>query len=196
MASNNLTCGGSMPNDRFFAFFVNPIVQMARLIRRLRQEGTADFVNRPPEGDSIVPLQRDQVLLVVLSLANGNPFTPVQIQKSLFLADRKANGAFATRYHFEPYDYGPFDRHVYVDAEALSRQGLAAIRSNSRGLNSYAATPAGVRRGRELQALLTNEQRSMIDRIVGLVRQLSFTELVSAIYRAYPEMRVRSVFRE
>jgi hypothetical protein len=43
---------------------------------------------------------------------------------------------------------------------------------------------------------LTNEQMELFKKIVTLVRNLSFNELVSAIYRAYPDMRARSVFRD
>lgn len=143
-------------------------------------------------------LQREQVLLVALSLANGAPFTPVQVQKALFLAMKKLPDAFApaSRYDFQPYDYGPFDRHVYVDAEALERNGLAEICVDGRGWNTYAATREGIQQGQQLQAALAPEERDMLGRIVGLVRSLSFSELVSAIYRAYPEMQIRSVFRD
>lgn len=150
-------------------------------------------------GTEPLALNREEVLLIMLSLAEGEPLTPVQIQKSLFLADDKAGKAFRkdSRYHFEPYDYGPFDRHVYVDAQALSREGLAEIGTDPRGgWNTYAATKEGVRRGAELRAKLNSSEREMLAKIVGLVRRLSFQELVSAIYRSYPHMRARSVFRD
>jgi hypothetical protein len=53
-----------------------------------------------------LPLLREQIALVVLSLADGKPFTPVQIQKALFLASDKVARAFTThsRYDFQPYD--------------------------------------------------------------------------------------------
>src|SRR5580692_8884957 len=80
------------------------------------------FWRRNPEGSGAemrccLPLPREQVALVVLSLAEGAPFTPVQIQKALFLASDKVPEAFelGSRYDFQPYDYGPFDRQVYSD---------------------------------------------------------------------------------
>ncbi len=146
-----------------------------------------------------LPLSHDEMALVVLSLANGQSFTPVQIQKALFLADDKVRGAFRadSRYNFEPYDYGPFDWQVYADAENLERRSLAQI-SQTFGSRwrTYAATAEGVTEGRRLASQLTDEQREMLDKIVKLVRNLSFNELVSAIYRAYPRMRERSVFRD
>jgi hypothetical protein len=148
-------------------------------------------------GNEPLALNREDVLLVMLSLAEGERLTPVQIQKSLFLADDKAAKAFrrGSRYHFEPYDYGPFDRHVYVDAQALAREGLAEIGTDPHGWNTYAATKKGIRRGAELRAKLNDSEREMLAKILRLVRRLSFTELVSAIYRRYPHMKARSVFR-
>jgi uncharacterized protein len=146
-----------------------------------------------------LPLSRDQVTLVVLSLAEGDEFTPVQIQKALFLASDKVPGAFdpGSRYDFQPYDYGPFDARVYSDAQALDTQGLALINQQPGSRwRTYAATQAGMAEGRRLAARLSSEQREILARITHLVRSLSFNELVSAIYRAYPHMRERSVFRD
>src|SRR5262249_33717803 len=90
-----------------------------------------------------LPLQRDQVALLMLSLAEGAPFTPAQIQKAMFLASDKVPGAFNhhSLYDFQPYDYGPFDWRVYSDIEELERQGLAQI-SQQPGSRwrTYAAT--------------------------------------------------------
>jgi uncharacterized protein len=146
-----------------------------------------------------LPLSHEEMALVVLSLADGETFTPVQIQKALFLADDKVRDAFhdASRYHFEPYDYGPFDWQVYADAENLERRGLGQINQQpGNRWRTYAASPAGVVEGHRLAERLTPDQRAVLQKIVKLVRNLSFNELVSAIYRAYPQMRVRSVFRD
>ena len=146
-----------------------------------------------------MPLAREQIALVLLSLADGQPFTPVQIQKALFLASNKVPNAFRddSRYDFQPYDYGPFDWQVYSDAENLKHEGLAQIdqQPGSRW-RTYAASQAGLTAGRRLADRLTPDQRAILEKIVKLVRNLSFNELVSAIYRAYPDMRVRSVFRD
>jgi uncharacterized protein YwgA len=146
-----------------------------------------------------VPLQRDQIALVMLSLADGDgTFTPVQIQKALFLASDRAPDAFASAYDFQPYDYGPFDRQVYLDIEGLERQGSAQInQAPGSRWKTYAATEYGKTAARYLAVIhLTNEQMELFKKIVTLVRNLSFNELVSAIYRAYPDMRARSVFRD
>jgi hypothetical protein len=135
----------------------------------------------------------------MLSLAEGAPFTPVQIQKAMFLASDKVPGAFDrySRYDFQPYDYGPFDWQVYADVEELERRGLAQINQQpGTRWRTYAATQRGVMEGRCLARQLSEDQHTLLTRIVQLVRSLSFNDLVSAIYRAYPGMRERSVFRD
>jgi uncharacterized protein YwgA len=144
-------------------------------------------------------LNREEVALVVLSMADGRPFTPVQIQKAMFLACDKVADAFHpnSKYDFQPYDYGPFDRSVYLDVERLEQRGLVQIKYEPGGrFRTYAATKEGTEEGKRLASNLTAEQREMLKRIVDLVLRLSFKELVSAIYRAYPPMRERSVFQD
>src|SRR5438477_7187511 len=94
-----------------------------------------------------MPLQREEITLVVLSLAGGAAFTPVQIQKAMFLASDKVPDAFDpdSRYDFQPYDYGPFDQQVYSDVEELKRRGLAQIdQQPGTRWRTYAATQRGV----------------------------------------------------
>jgi uncharacterized protein len=141
-------------------------------------------------------LNREDLTLIMLALGQGEPYTPVQIQKAMFLADDLVRDVFCTRYEFEPYDYGPFDPEVYRAVENMQRRGLARISSTSRGWSAYSATKEGSQRGRELLGTLTPEQQQMFGRISQFVRRLSFSELVSSIYKAYPHMRARSVFRD
>jgi hypothetical protein len=61
---------------------------------------------------------------------------------------------------------------------------------------TYAATAAGKVEAAGLTNSLTAAQLELFQKIVTLVRGLSFNDLVSAIYRAYPDMKARSVFRD
>lgn len=143
-------------------------------------------------------LSRDEIALVVLSLAGEGTFAPVQIQKALFLASDKVRDAFDrhSQYDFQPYDYGPFDWQVYADIENLERRGLARIfQMPGERWRTYAATDQGRFEGQKLTRRLRPDQLEVLQKIVNLVRSLSFNDLVSAIYRGYPEMRARSVFR-
>jgi uncharacterized protein YwgA len=141
-------------------------------------------------------LSREEVVLAALSPAGGAPHTPVQVQKLLFLLDRNASASFGgAKFNFQPYHYGPFDRAVYLTLEDLAQKGMVEITQNIGNWSDYRLTSDGQARGGQVLAGLDERTRSYIERVSAFVRSLSFTELVSAIYKAYPEMRERSVFQ-
>ena len=138
--------------------------------------------------------------LTLLAIAAGHPtaLLPVQLQKSLFLlTDRlpREIQAFDV-YQFSPYDYGPFCAEVYMDAELLESEGLVEIiRPPASRYRMYGATDPGRVRADELLAGLPVGIGGFIREVVAFTQGLSFNELVSAIYEAYPEMRANSVFQ-
>jgi len=140
---------------------------------------------------------KDWTLLTIAS-AKGDALSPVQLQKSLFLIGR--NLSVSQRcgprfYKFKPYDYGPFNSQIYLDAESLSSEGMIDVYSGVRAYREYAATRTGLARAKDLRSRLDPIARSYLDRVVAWTRGLSFGDLVRAIYSAYPEMRKNSVFR-
>ena len=71
---------------------------------------------------------RQRIMLGALATARGGKFAPVQIQKLFFLIDENLADRIGGPYFaFEPYDYGPFDKSVYRELEALAIAGLVAI---------------------------------------------------------------------
>jgi hypothetical protein len=71
---------------------------------------------------------RQEVMLAALAAESGSVFAPVQVQKLFFLLDQNiASDLGGKQFAFEPYDYGPYDRTVYSELEALSRRGLVTI---------------------------------------------------------------------
>lgn len=143
-------------------------------------------------------VDRTEVLIAILAAANGQTFTPAQIQKAVFLVTRNFP-TLVTRganYNFTPYDYGPFDQGVYADAEMMAFTGEAAITPSPLGRwNIYAASDRGVERGHEILARMDVRTRGYIIEVARWVRSLSFQELIRAIYDRYPEMRENSIFR-
>ena len=141
-------------------------------------------------------MHRRDALLAIMGSANGLSFSPVQLQKAVFLVDQNLPQLFdaGSRFNFAPYDYGPFDREVYAESGALE---LAALVSSGRGANGYveyAVTDAGLARATALKATMDHVTRDYIERVVAWVRSLSFAKLVKSIYEAYPAMRANSVF--
>ncbi|MGH7720251.1 MAG: hypothetical protein ACREON_15585 [Gemmatimonadaceae bacterium] len=123
----------------------------------------------------------------------------MQLQKTLFLLGRRLTPEqlrVSKFYEFAPYDYGPFSREVYEDAERLEREGLVQIeRPPHTRFNLYAVTPAGLERAAELEEVLAPPVRDYVRSVVAWAMSLTFNQLVSEIYKAYPEMRENSVFQ-
>ncbi|MDB5474938.1 MAG: hypothetical protein JWP49_449 [Phenylobacterium sp.] len=142
-------------------------------------------------------MNRRQILLAILAAADGQPFTPVQIQKATFLVTRNLPGLVnqGQAFNFSPYDYGPFDSSVYSEAELLRVEGLADVNQSSGRWRTYAASPQGILRGKEILAGIGETQRDYIQKVAAWVRSLDFATLVKSIYEAYPETKVNSVFQ-
>jgi uncharacterized protein len=142
-------------------------------------------------------MNRRDALLGILGAADGRSFSPVQIQKAAFLVDRNLPEIFDanSRFDFEPYDYGPFDRDVYIEINALEMQGLASLSKAIGRFTEYSATDQGVERANEILDALPDHQSDYIRRVVDWVRSLSFARLVKSIYEEYPDMRANSIFQ-
>lgn len=141
-------------------------------------------------------MTREELLLATLASTTGE-FTPVQIQKALFLLDKKAasltGGPF---FSFRPYDYGPFDQSIYKDLAVLRDAELVIISGDPTSKQrAYGLTPLGRARGASILAALPTQTSGYIAQLTDFVRGLGFAQLVSSIYKEFPDMQVKSVFR-
>jgi uncharacterized protein len=141
-------------------------------------------------------MDQKEIVLIGLAPAKGAFHSPVQVQKLFFLLDTIIpNDINGPLFSFQPYNYGPFDKRVYEILESLAKEGyVEMVRSNS--WNNYRLTSKGQEEGEKLLNSLNEKPMKYIKAVSEFVRSLSFTELVTAIYRAYPEMRENSVFQE
>jgi hypothetical protein len=145
-----------------------------------------------------IRMDRREILLAVLAAGRGRVFQPAQIQKAIFLIDRNLPHLVqeGPRYRFAAYNYGPFDRDVYVEAEHLRDEGVAVIAPSANGRwMTYAASDAGLRRGVELLNRMESKNRAYIESVAEWVLGQSFGSLVKSIYDAYPEMKENSIFQ-
>lgn len=141
----------------------------------------------------------DKRLIVLASLAasKGIIHTPVQIQKLLFLIDKNVHAMVqGPHFNFKPYDYGPFDQNIYTVLEGLNQEGLVEIIESGQTWKKYSLTPKGQKLGDDVLNSIESKGRDFIQKISKFVLSLSFPQLVSAIYKAYPEMKQNSVFRD
>ena len=138
-------------------------------------------------------MDKREAVLVALTPSRGKPHSSVQVQKLLFLLDKEVC-EFIDGPHFEfvPYNYGPFDKEVYRTLETLDSEGLAVIQQTN-GHCTYALTPEGQETGQGILNDLDAAVQDYIRTASEFVLSLDFLPLVSAIYKAYPEMRENSI---
>jgi uncharacterized protein YwgA len=135
--------------------------------------------------------------LLVIAAAEGRALSPVHLQKALFLLSKNLTAAQLQReslYDFRPYDYGPFDSAVYRDAESLEGDGFITISPEGRN-RTYSISAQGLTEAGRLRSSLDAKAIGYLDHVVNWVLSQSFGDLVRAIYKSYPEMREKSVFR-
>ena len=140
-------------------------------------------------------MDRKSIVLAGLAASGGAVHTPAQVQKLFFLIDRNIHNLVGGPYFdFMPYNYGPFDQTVYRVLEQLAVDDLVELVPDS-NWTSYRLTAGGQKIGEGLLESLSSDAADYIRRVSEFVRRLSFTQLVSSIYEAYPEMRENSVFQ-
>lgn len=139
---------------------------------------------------------RQEWLLMALAHRNGEPMTPAQIQKAMFLMSAEARQLVGQRfYDFIPYNYGPFDANVYHDLDAMVSNGLVtSTHFPGRSWRLYAVTPAGVAEAARARRTANAQGVRYLEKVVDWVSSLSFPQLVSAIYAKYPQYKANSVF--
>lgn len=142
-------------------------------------------------------MERRYWTLLVLDEAGPTGLSPIQLQKSLFLIGRNLPNEVGNDYYeFVPYNYGPFDARVYSDAQHLVRLGLAqVIQVAGRNWSYYTVTSEGHGVAHHLRNTEVSPKMSeYITKVVKWVQSLSFAQLLSAIYKAYPQYKAKSVF--
>ena len=122
-------------------------------------------------------MHRNDLLLLTVAGSEEGGLTPVQLQKALFLIGQsKLQGLPADYYEFIPYNYGPFDSDIYVDADRLSAEGhLAQIPVHGRAWSIYQTTSAGRERTRQIQSECDPALATYVKAAVQWVRSLSFS---------------------
>lgn len=140
-------------------------------------------------------MDRRDLLLAALTPAAREPYTPVQLQKMIFLIDREIPDLVeGPHFHFQPYNYGPFDKAVYDELEVLECKGYVETIGESTWRN-YRLTKAGQEMGKKTFDSLPPEAQDYINRVSEFVKRLTFRQLVLAVYKAFPEMKENSVFQ-
>jgi uncharacterized protein len=141
-------------------------------------------------------VKKRDVILAGLAPGGVASYTPVQIQKLLFLLDQEISAELGgPHFRFRAYHYGPFDRGIYDVLENLESSGEVQIdRNESLRIRTFRLTQKGVEAGLRVLNNVSPVAKDYIERVSLFVRNTSFSNLISAIYAAYPEMKKNSIF--
>ncbi len=143
-------------------------------------------------------MERKEWTLIAICCAKDKGLSPLQLQKALFLLGQELPQEVGKDYYkFIPYNYGPFDAAIYIDAESLAAIGLVSIESSSeKRWSTYLVTSSGMQCLEQLKPEIPHRAFQYLQNVVEWIQNLTFQELVRAIYEKYPQFRVNSVFRD
>ena len=142
--------------------------------------------------------RQELVLAALVAGESNSELSPVQAQKLFFLIDKNvADVLGGAQYNFEPYDYGPFDSAVYSDLDWLAQPQESCVEIVRAGrYRTYRLTERGRSIGLQKLQQLDPSVQNYFNQAKDWIKALSFQDLVRAIYKAYPETRTNSIFRE
>ncbi len=138
-------------------------------------------------------VSRSDILLVTIAAANGKELSRVQLQKVAFLVSEEFKGKLPENfYKFDKHNFGPFCIDIYDDTEMLHYWGWIRVNPGAEPrLDTYSiAEPFN------LDDLQINEDiKQYIKDTVAWVVDMSFGEIVRAVYWLFPEYRENSIFK-
>jgi hypothetical protein len=139
--------------------------------------------------------QREKLIIAAMGAGRTtSDLTPVQAQKLFFLIDREASElSGGPWFDFQPYDYGPFDYSVYHELDNLATKGLISV-DRSGYFRTYRLSEQGAAMVEDSAGGFSLGAREYFARVKDWIKSVDFRTLVKAIYDAYPDTKVRSVF--
>ncbi len=142
---------------------------------------------------------RQLSLLAFIADAGPRDLDPVRIMKGQFLIAKEAPDSWLPlddRYQFEPYHYGPYAPAVYADLDLLEARGL--VRSSGvpgKSWKYYSLTEQGADAAKAAVSAMPPGLVGYLGRVRAYVTQLTFSQLLEAVYARYPEYAINSVFK-
>jgi len=139
--------------------------------------------------------REDVVLLLAAGATGPYDLDRFRLMKGCFLVEKLSERpGWEELFRFRAYDYGPFDPSVYSAREVLLSAGLLESDSTSR-YGAVALTPSGQARVQQVEQDMGNEMADWIRSIGRWVTSRSFSNIVSIVYKRFPQYATRSVLR-
>lgn len=138
-------------------------------------------------------MKRSEIVLAAMAAGGSEArYSPVQLQKLLFLIDREIpEHVGGPHFRFKPYYYGPFDEEVYAEIFALAHSGFVNVDTTKRHC-LFLLTDSGNTLGAHIVTGLAAPVSRYLEETSAWVCALSFRQLLTAIYRDFPDMAIHS----
>lgn len=146
--------------------------------------------------ETMLSITKKDWLLTVMNYAGDKGLTPAQLQKILFIVSKESPSKPTDFYNFIAYNYGPFDSQIYRDATCLEEDNFVKkLKSTGKNWEIYYVTEEGKKVAAQKKELIDEGTNDYLKRLTLFIQGLSFQELISTIYKHYPEYRVNSIFK-
>ena len=135
-------------------------------------------------------VSRSDILLAIIAAANGKELSRVHLQKVAFLVSEEFEDTLPVDfYKFDKYDYGPFCIDIYNDTAMLDYWGQIQTKPSDKGTDErYSISKHVCFDGLPLD----EDIKRYIKSTVEWVEDMTFGQLVRAVYKLYPEFLKRS----
>ena len=142
---------------------------------------------------NVTSVSRSDILLAILAAANGKELSRVQLQKVAFLVSEEFRGRLPKDFYmFNKEKFGPFSIDIYRDTEVLHYWGWIHVKSGPEPRYDAYSVAAAV----DIDEIALDEDvKEYIKDTVGWVLDMSFGEIVRAVYQLFPEYRENSIFK-
>jgi hypothetical protein len=197
------TRAGNLSLLRLCAEYLRAILRLGRLVLYtsgyLTSPSCAGTHERCLNMPHTLPLTKTQEILLLFFLGSNHALDPIRIMKGLFLFNMKARPDWLTpeaRYTFKAYSYGPYSSKLTSDLRDLSLKGyLTESQAPGQSWHYYSLTEQGRRTASENQDAIDPSALTYLHELRDYVSRLSFSALLKAVYKMYPEYAVNSVFK-
>ncbi len=139
-----------------------------------------------------IQVSRSDILLAIIVAANGKELSRVQLQKVAFLVSEEFKGRLPEDFYtFDKHNFGPFSIDVYNDTEMLHYWGWICVKPGAEPrLDTYSIAESFNRDEYQFD----DDIKQYIQDTVAWVVDMSFGEIVRAVYWLFPEYRENSIF--
>jgi len=140
-------------------------------------------------------MDKEHILLELIhtKVNDKEKMSPIQIMKAMFLLKKELSLSDEEFYKFEPYLYGPCSFEIYSSLEKLEKEGFIEVVPSSFRWRYYKISKKERKYIEEIIGIIDKQILEKIKTVKQMVLSKSFIELLSYVYKKYPEYAKNSI---